>query len=285
MAVKNKPKHPDLVPNLFLEREALGELSFTEEQALKQRLDALPEAERKSALVELQVRRDELQRDNAAILAAYPPEVLGPKIEQRARQQAASAGTARQRSAWPVLIPIGSALAMATLAAVLVHPPALFLPATPKDGNSQLEATRIKGLRPLLLIFSKPAAGEQPHALADGAAVKAHELLQLGYVAAGKPHGVVVSIDGRGTATLHYPTSPNQPTGLAPGQVLLPSAYELDDAPLFERFFLVTAKTPIDVAAVFAAADKLAADPAKARTAPLVLPPGLEQTSLLLVKP
>ncbi len=42
------------------------------------------------------------------------------------------------------------------------------------------------------------------------------------------------------------------------GPVVLPSAYELDDAPGFERFFLVYSAKPFDVAAVDPAARALA---------------------------
>ena len=78
--------------------------------------------------------------------------------------------------------------------------------------------------------------------------------------------------------TLHWPeTTDGTAAALqAAGEVRLPSAYELDDAPAFERFFLVRAATPFSVATAVEAARALAAQPS-ARTQSLALPPGFEQ--------
>ena len=51
----------------------------------------------------------------------------------------------------------------------------------------------------------------------------------------------------------------------ASGEVTLASAYELDDAPSFERFFLVYGEEPFEVAAAAEAARRLAARPDEAR--------------------
>ena len=58
----------------------------------------------------------------------------------------------------------------------------------------------------------------------------------------------LVSIDGRGVATLHFPDDVD-PTALAHGGAMaLDHSYELDDAPGFERFLRVTAgqRLPLD---------------------------------------
>ena len=70
----------------------------------------------------------------------------------------------------------------------------------------------------------------------------------------------------------------------AKGEVKLPSAYELDDAPAFERFFLVTSEAPFAMTSVLDAARTLAAHPAAARTQALPLPPALTQLALTLDK-
>ena len=110
-------------------------------------------------------------------------------------------------------------------------------------------------------------------------------MLRLGYVAAGRRFGVILSIDGRGAVTLHFPSSPTGATALAgPGESLLPDAFELDDAPEFERFFLITADSPPAVDGVLAAARSLGASSHGAGVGLLELPPGLDQTSFLLRK-
>ncbi|MBN1838324.1 MAG: hypothetical protein JW820_20865, partial [Spirochaetales bacterium] len=108
---------------------------------------------------------------------------------------------------------------------------------------------------------------------------------QLGYVAAARAYGVILSIDGRGVVTLHFPVGSTGAGELErEGESLLPFAYELDDAPGFERFFFVTGPEPFAVDSVLEAAERLAADPEQARQAPLILPGELEQVSMMLKK-
>jgi hypothetical protein len=72
----------------------------------------------------------------------------------------------------------------------------------------------------------------------------------VSYRADSEPHGVIVSLDGAGEVTLHFPEDASQSTALnGNGNVRL-HAFELDDAPAFERFFFVTSTDPLDVAQV-----------------------------------
>jgi hypothetical protein len=141
----------------------------------------------------------------------------------------------------------------------------------------QLEPTRTKGLEPHLRIYL--GGGAEPVVLRDGARVKGHDVVQVAVVAPGRLWAAVVSIDGQGGATLHAP-----PSAIGLGEVRLPRAFELDEAPGFERFFLVVSSAPFDGQPVLAAAQTLARDPAAARAQPLALPPGLSQSALLLDK-
>src|SRR5262245_22643391 len=103
---------PSHVPDLLLERYALGELSAEEKAALEQRLSGSPESS---------ARLESIRRENAAILSAYPPETVVPQIQRRAHLvRTADREAAAQRrklfSRWPVFLPVGSALAVAALA-------------------------------------------------------------------------------------------------------------------------------------------------------------------------
>jgi len=93
---------------------------------------------------------------------------------------------------------------------------------------------------------------------------------------------VIVSIDGRGAVTLHFPADAGASTALEPGAHNVPDGFQLDDAPSFERFFLVTSDAPIDVKTVVAAAEALALRGGS--TGPLALPAGLKQTSSIVHK-
>ena len=59
---------------------------------------------------------------------------------------------------------------------------------------------------------------------------------------------------------------------------LLAQAYELDDAPGFERFYLVTADEPFAVESVVDATRRAGAD------GPLDLPAAMDQSSVVLEK-
>jgi hypothetical protein len=151
-----------------------------------------------------------------------------------------------------------------------------------REGSAFAPAeTRVKGLRPHLGAFRQTPAGVVP--LVEGALAREGDLVQLTYQAAGRPFGVILSIDGRGAVTVHHPRDGRQAARLVPGQeVRLSSAYRLDDAPGWERFVLVTAEVPFDVAPVVDAA-RQAASGASA-TEPLALPSSLEQSSFTLSK-
>lgn len=121
--------------------------------------------------------------------------------------------------------------------------------------------------------------------LGDGAPARAGDVVQLSYAAAGNRNGVIVSVDGWGAVTLHYPAHPSHSARLQPrGEVPLDHAYELDGARDFERFFLVTSgDRPLNVRHVLLAARRLAGA-TDARRRSLDLPRGLGQTSITLRK-
>jgi len=250
------------VPDLLVEQLLLGEL---------------PEARRRELLRDPEVRERlcRLEESNRAILDAHPPEVMAKRIAWRLEK----AEQAQARPPLARLLPamgFAALLLAAVLAVVLVSPWA-------RQPAQVLEVTRLKGLKPHLEVYRQSGTGAE--ALQAGGIVRPGDVLQIGYVAAARPYGMILSIDGRGMVTLHFPASASAPSRLAgEGQVLLDYAYKLDDAPEFERFFLVTGEQAIPVEAVLQAARELADKPRRARTSNLALPRGLEQWSLLLIK-
>jgi len=96
--------------------------------------------------------------------------------------------------------------------------------------------------------------------LADQAGISEGNTIQLAYrVKSGDKYGVIFSIDGRSTVTLHYPYRSGLSTRLTSGKAVpLDEAYTLDDAPDYEMFFFVTNNNPLDVRGVLDAAQNLA---------------------------
>ncbi|MCA9665381.1 MAG: hypothetical protein KC503_07325, partial [Myxococcales bacterium] len=109
-----------------------------------------------------------------------------------------------------------------------------------------------EGERPALRLYRRRTAGE-PERLRDGTTTRAGDVVQLVYRAGRARHGAIISHDGRGHVTLHYPARREASTHLARGMAQpLPYAFELDDAPRFERFLFVVADAPLDVGALLA---------------------------------
>jgi hypothetical protein len=146
------------------------------------------------------------------------------------------------------------------------------------------EEIRLKGLSPRLVVYRK--SGAEINRLDNGASASPGDVIQLSYVAAGKAFGAIYSVDGRGVVTLHYPDS-NQ--GTAPeleqgGEISLPYAYELDDAPAYERFFFITSGKAFELKVADDAVNRLAAQTKKAGKKRLKLPSGFKQYSIILIK-
>lgn len=246
-----------LVPEITLERYRLGELSEADAQAVRRALESDPR---------LRERLAALERSDQAILAERPAAQAASAIERRL----AAVPPAAPRRA--TLVP---ALAGAALMAMAV---AVFLPRAVEAPTGD----RTKGGGPSLLLFRK-AAGGGVERLDAGAVVHAADVLQVAYQAAGLRYGVIVSIDGRGVVTRHYPPSGDEAAPLyAGGPGLLRDAYRLDDAPRFERFYLVAGDEPFAIAPVVAAAESAGRDPLHVER--LTLPAPLVQASFLLRK-
>ena len=278
---------PHRTPDWLLERIALGELPPEELAAARARLAEEPDGPARLAA---------LEADTRATLERLPPGSVVREVSARASGAAARAAGAAARAApasrreapspsWRLAWGLVPALATVALF-VLARPPDVEDVGLQGQGSrvavGGVETTRIKGLAPQLVVHRQAAGG--PERLTDGARAAAGDVVQLAYVAAGRTHGVILSVDGRGAVTLHAPDVGAQAVALAPsGTHTLPRAYELDDAPAFERFFLVASEAPFAVEPVLAAARALAEGP-EARSAPMKLPEGLTQVSFTLEK-
>ncbi len=237
--------------------------------------DATPaERERVLADPEARAKLEALPAQDRAFLAAMPAEVMVPAIERKLRIARAVEEQARSRA------PRGSGLLI--LAPVLAVILGVLVVATHPDDapDTLLEETTAKGLAPRLELYLSGADGPLP--LPADATLRAGDVIQVGWQAGDATHGVIVSIDGGGSVTLHFPEAAGDPTLLPTGEQHTANAFRLDDAPSYERFFLVTANASIDTAAVVAAAEQLAR--AGAQTGDLPLDAALRQSSQLVRK-
>ena len=125
----------------------------------------------------------------------------------------------------------------------------------------------------------------QVELLRNGVQGKAGDILQLAYVAAEQSYGIILSIDGSGKVTLHFPEQIGLSTAIEKNKkILLPNAIELDNAPDFERFFFITSERNIDIAEIIKKAEILGNNPTRAKTDPLDLPESYQQFSRIILK-
>ncbi len=259
------------VSDLHLEQYVLGELPAAESQRVREALQADEK---------LRARLAEIERSNQEILSMYPPQRVAPGIRERLGE--GRARERRRRSYLPYILP--AAAAALVLISFFTLRDAM-LPFLARAAGA--EVTRVKGGNPHLTIFKKTSGGAEE--LVDGSAVHPKDVLQIGYVGGEARYGVIFSVDGRGVLTYHLPgnykgQSLNSPELERQGQAVLPFAYELDDAPGFERFFFVYARSPFDVQKIAQAARALASKPRTADTESLRLPSGVSMFSMTLRK-
>jgi len=265
------------VPDIVLERYRLGELPRHDVEHVERRLALDPL---------LRARVEALDASDADIRLRHSCERLSEAIRCRL---AAGQGSPGGRSTRPPR-QRGFFVAWAAPAAAAVLVTALMVLARTHDrtvvGPLEQVTTdsgdRIKGLQPSLAVYRRTADGSET--LADGATAHAGDVIRVGYRSAGKGFGVIFSIDGRGSVTVHLPHDGTRAAPLkSEPTVLLDEAYELDDAPRWERFYFVTADEAFEIAPILTAARLAATGNVPAPTA-LALSRAFNQTTFSLQK-
>jgi hypothetical protein len=243
------------VSDLRLERYRLGELPPGERDEIGARVADDPV---------LRSRVSALEESDRAIAAAYPARQMAEAVRQRARE--AQAARPSRRRSW--LVPATAVGAFACLAIAVAATVWLRQPAA--------DETTIKGGGGAALVIHR-RLGEGSEELSRGATVRQGDQVRIGYRAAGRAYGVILSIDGRGTVSQHLPRAGEEAVALQPsGTVFLDFAYELDDAPRWEAFYFVASDARFDLEPIRRAVRE-AAGGGRVSPAPLDLPRGFTQ--------
>jgi hypothetical protein len=216
-------------------------------------LDALPAKEARAlraALAhdaEAQARFENLKKSSVDLFKEFPPEQVNAEVVRRVEILAAEESTSAAiewRVVWRSWL--WAPVAAAAMVALLV----VELPLGSDSGF------RVKGESQLLVHRITPQANVL---LANGDVARAGERLQLSIAPAGRVFAVVFSIDGNGHTTLHFPRDGGPGEVVAAGTPFsLPTSYRLDDAPDFERFYLVTTPAALDAQDIIEHAGALA---------------------------
>ena len=239
-----------------LERYLLREGSASELADLDRRVAADPALAQRVAA---------LERSNEELLRRYPHAWMCRQIERKLKR-ARRRGTRRTWSGYRLWAVPAVALILAVVAV-----PTLFDQARKDrrlragDGEKvdlsrsapggEESTLRVKGGEqgPGLIIYRKLAGGSER--LQDGAPARSGDLVQIAFRSGGLAYGAILSVDGNGTVTQHLPASGEKAVPLARRDTL-DFAYELDDAPRWERFYLVAGDRRFDLEGV---REKLAA--------------------------
>ena len=109
----------------------------------------------------------------------------------------------------------------------------------------QNDDVRIKGLSARMEVWKK--TGDSAVQMENLGEAREGDEIQLRYAVAEKCYGLLFSMDGNGTITMHMGEG-NRAIGLEPGKMTtLPFAYKLDNAPKFEKFFFLTSKDEFEL--------------------------------------
>lgn len=270
-------------PDILIEQAILGEL----DPKVQTEIEALP------GFAELKASR---LADNETILAAYNPEKTLEAIRVRALNQPpadrADGPKIVKVPAWGRKVILGAVPVAAVLMVILFV----------ARGNPEIvgwdegaDITRPKGITnaspapgqnqgPKLEIWRKHDT--RAEVLQPGAVVQVRDKLQIAYQAGSSRYGMILSIDGAGKMSLHYPDALASSPDLNPsGTVVLPYAYELDAAPRFERFFFITSKNAFLTSEIWNSLEsQLKNNGAWAENGMPVLPEGLQAQGFLLKK-
>lgn len=193
-----------------------------------------------------------LREDNAAILKRLPFEKLSEKIAMMPGRSNAGAGNTVRVNFKLVKLAAAAALVLAVVTV------ALFSQRSLSEQNTQLmevamvagseaggDGLRIKGLSARMEVWKK--TGDSAVQMENLGEAREGDEIQLRYAVAEKCFGLLFSMDGNGTITMHMGHE-NRAVELEPGKMTtLPFAYKLDNAPKFEKFFFLTSKSEFEL--------------------------------------
>lgn len=214
------------ISDFKLERYLLGELPEVEMAALRKR-----EAEDELFAARVKMMREEGER----FLAENPFSALEDKLENDQRSV--------ERSLW-LRVAAVLVVAFGIFSVVVLNRQTDIVNDTSAASGMDVamadvdNGTRIKGMTPGLEVWKK--MGDSAVQMVNLGEAREGDEIQLRYRVPQKCFGMLFSMDGNGTVTMHMGEG-NRAVELEPGKMTtLPFAYKLDNAPKFEKFFLLT---------------------------------------------
>lgn len=249
-----------MIPDWKLERYLTGDLPEGEMREIR-------ELEKTDEIFAGRVKM--MREDNAAILKKLPFERLSEKMEARelgsglngAGRGAGMNGAGNSVNFRLVKFAAAAALVLAVVSVALFSQREIGPDAgTQVAGGAQVMDvamvdaseipsgagdTRIKGLDARMEVWKK--TGDSAVQMPNLGEAREGDEIQLRYAVPEKCFGMLFSMDGNGTLTMHMADG-SSAVALEPGKMkTLPFAYKLDNAPKFEKFFLLTSRAAFEL--------------------------------------
>ena len=233
-----------MIPDWKLERYLTGDLPESEMREIR-------ELEQKDEIFAQRVKL--MREDNAAILRKMPFERLSEKLDAMP-ERSNSAGNMVPVNFRLVKFAAAAAFVLAVVSVALFSQREIASQdiggQLASDGSAESamavamadedNGTRIKGMDARMEVWKK--TGDSAVQMQNLDAASEGDEIQLRYSVPEKCYGLLFSMDGNGVITMHMGDN-NRAIALEPGKMTtLPFAYKLDNAPKFEKFFLLTSK-------------------------------------------
>lgn len=222
-----------MIQNFKLERYLLGDLSEDEMKKLQQ-LEATD--------VSFAARVNFLRKQNKQILEECPFSELSKKQPLQLKP----------KSFRGYMLKIAAAIVIVTGIFVATFNFTSDIYKSQNNSNEQNLAfandnygERLKGMNAKIEVWKK--LGDSAVQMQNMDLAHEGDELQLRYLVPQKCYGLMFSLDGFGAITIHMGNA-EKAILLEPGKIMsLPFAYKLDNAPYFEKFFLLTSNAPFEI--------------------------------------
>jgi len=212
------------IPDIILERYLLNELPEKRYNEISKALEAD---------IVLQERIAAIKESNKKILKDYPVEYISEVL--KFKLNSSSVNKAPKKSFFKrIQVPVLSFGAVAILLVFMMP----FMENYIEDRNSISEITRLKGVGAKIFIYKNNTNGAE--LLKRNSLVSESDIVGVTFFIDKTAYGIIVSIDGRGVVTKHFPNHGDRSPRLIAGKNFkVGHSYELDDAPEYEKFFLI----------------------------------------------
>ena len=229
-----------MIPDWKLEKYLTGDLPAEEMREIRE-MEATDEI--------FAGRVKMLREDNAAILKRLPFEKLSEKIAMMPGRSNAGADNTVRVNFKLVKLAAAAALVLAVVTVALFSQRSISQESASQVMEvamvDQNDDVRIKGLSARMEVWKK--TGDSAVQMENLGEAREGDEIQLRYAVTEKCYGLLFSMDGNGTITMHMGQE-NRAVELEPGKMTtLPFAYKLDNAPKFEKFFFLTSKNEFEL--------------------------------------